>query len=178
MKTLLLLLSAVCASVLSACASSSSPESPAAPSVDAPHSSQVWRLDHELTAEWQAENPQPEFEQARSDTPAGVRPPRTGLNSLWTLNDAIVKLTSNGSFAVHFMINEGNAFSLHGQWTRQSVTEGTLIELDPKPSTQFSHLSLSPTNFVDSCVILIDESNQRMRLMAIGQPDIILTRIP
>lgn len=65
-----------------------------------------------------------------------------------------------------------------GEWLGQAVAEGVQIDLNPSPTQQRLRSHFGTYDFVDSCVVMIDDSNHRMRLMAIGQTDIILTRVP
>jgi hypothetical protein len=176
MKTPFRIIAAVSASVLGGCACNQ----PEAVQVDAQPamSSQAWRLNHDLTAERRAQNPQPEFDQPEPDDPAGGQRSRGMRRDVWVINDALLKLADDGSFESHFMLAEGGSFAVDGEWKEQSVAEGTLIELDPKPSTHYVPSPANPNSFVDSCVILIDESGRRMRFMGIGLPDLILTPVP
>ncbi len=176
MKTPFLIVAAVSASVLGGCACNQ----PEAVQVDAQPamSSQAWRLNHELTAEHQAESPQPELSQLMPDDPAGTRVSGVRRAAAWVINDALLKLADDGSFESHFLLVEGESFHVAGTWTRRSAAEGTLVELDPTPSNQFMRAPIVPQDFVDSCVILIDESGRRMRFMGIGLPDLILTPVP
>ncbi|MFU8828787.1 MAG: hypothetical protein ACNA8P_05055 [Phycisphaerales bacterium] len=179
MKTLLLFISAMCAAALSACASSSSSESSAAPSPDATHSSQVWRLNHELTAQWRESHPQVHLTEVEKD-PRRSSGMSSGFSvqAPWNVRDTILKLAEDGTFEAHFVLDEGGLFSVSGEWLRESVADGVLIDLNPSPTSQRLRSHFSTYDFTDSCILLIDDSNHRMRLMAIGQPDIILTRVP
>lgn len=176
MKTPFRIIAAFSVAMLGGCACNQ----PEAVEVDAQPAmaSQAWRLNHDLTAERQAENPQPELEQLMPDDPAGTRLSRVRRAATWVINDALIKLAGDGTFESHFLLVEGESFHVAGTWTRRSVAEGTLVELDPTPSNQFMRSPIVPQDFVDSSVIVIDESGRRMRFMGIGLPDLVLTPVP
>ncbi|MFI4854524.1 MAG: hypothetical protein ACIAQF_06045 [Phycisphaerales bacterium JB065] len=175
MKFVLGLLCALFVSGVSGCASTH-PDATQSVSESLP-TVKVWRLDHQLTDEWQSAHPQIEFEPLTPDTPVGSRPSRATTRGFSVVNDVILKLFGDGTFEAHFTRTDGTAFAVSGEWTRHASASESLVDLSPHQSSQFSNSSLSPNEYVDSCVVLIDEANQRLRLLAIGTPDLILTSV-